>query len=96
MGINDILNLGSTAMTVSNSILHIASQCKNYRVIEVFILSKTFTSLLNSDLIDNVNNALRNKCQTYGYHFIDNKNITPEKLRKDSLDLTNTGVKVSS
>ena len=33
-GINDILNLGSTAETVSNSILHIADQCKNYGVNE--------------------------------------------------------------
>ena len=32
MGVNDILNLGSTAETVSNSILHIFNQCKNYGV----------------------------------------------------------------
>ena len=35
--INDILNLGSTGETVSNSILHIANQCKNYGVKEVSI-----------------------------------------------------------
>ena len=58
MGINDILNLGSTAETVSNSILHIANLCKNYGVKEVSISSVTCTTLLNSDLINYVNNAL--------------------------------------
>ena len=67
MGINDILNLGSTAETVSNSILHIANECKIYGVKVVAILSVTCTTLLNFDLINDVNNVLRDKCQTYGY-----------------------------
>ena len=71
MGVNDILNLGSTAETVSNSI--IANQCRNYGVKEVSISSVTCTTLLNSDLINDVNNTLRNKCQTSAYHFIDSK-----------------------
>ena len=91
MGVNDILNLGSTAETVSNSILDIANQCKNYGVREVSISSVTCTILLNFDLINDVNNALRNKCQTSSYHFINNNNITPEKLWKDGLHLTNFG-----
>ena len=78
--INGILNLGSTGETVSNSILHIANQCKNYGVKEVSISSVTCTTLLNSDLINDVNNALQNICQTSGYQFIDNNNITTEKL----------------
>ena len=91
MGINDILNLGSTAETVSNSILHIADQCKNYGIREISISSVTCTTLLNSDLINNVNNALRNKCQASDYHFINNNNITTERLWKDGLHLTNSG-----
>ena len=90
MGINNIWNLGSTVETVSNSILHIANQCKYYEVKEVSILRITCTTLLNSDLINNVNNALRNKCQTYGCHFIVN-NITTEKRWKDVLHVTNFG-----
>ena len=74
MGVNDILNIGSTAETVSNSILHIANQCRNYGVKEVSISSVTCTTLLNFDLINDVNNTLRNKCETSGYHFIDNNN----------------------
>ena len=87
MGVNDILNLGSTAETVSNSILHIANQSKNYWVKEVSISSVTCTTLLNSDRINDVNNALQNKFQTSGYHFIDNNDITKEKLWKDSLQI---------
>ena len=90
MGVNYILNLGSTAETVSNSISHIANQCKNYGVKEVSISSVTCTDLLNSDLINDVNNALQNKCQTSGYHFIDNNNIKTEKLCKDGLHLLNS------
>ena len=91
MGVNDILNLGSTAQTVSNSVLHIANQYRNYGVKEVAISRVACTTLLNSDLINDVNNTLRNKCQTSGYHFIDNNNITTEKLSKDDLHVTNSG-----
>ena len=90
MGVNDILNLGSTAETVSNSILHIAIQCKNYEVKEVSTLSVTCTTVLNFDLINDVNNALQNTCQTSGYHFINNNNITMEKLWKGGFHLTNS------
>ena len=86
MGINDILNLGSTAETVSNSILQITNQCRNYGVKEVSILSITYTTLVNSYLINDVNSAQRNKCQIYGYHFIDSNNIKTEKLWKDGLN----------
>ena len=68
IGANDILSLESTVNTVSNSILHIANQCKPYGVREVSILSVTCTTLLNSDLINDVINALRNKFQSSGYH----------------------------
>ena len=83
MGINDILNLGSTAETVSNSILHIANLCKNYGVKEVCISNVTGTTRPNSDLINDVNNALRNICRTSGYHFL--------LLWKDVLHLTSSG-----
>ena len=92
MGVNYILNLGSTAETVSNSILHIANQCKNYAVKEVSISSVTCTTLLKSNLMNDVNNALQNKCQTSGYHFIDNNSIKTEKLCKDGLHLINSGI----
>ena len=91
MGVNDILNLGSTVETVSNNILHIANQCRNYGVKEVSISSVTCTTLLNSDIINYVDNALQNKCQTSGYRFIDNNNITTETLWKNGLHLTNSG-----
>ena len=68
IGANDILSLESTVKTVSNSILHIANQCKLYGVKEVSIPSVTCTTLLNSDLINDVINALRNKFQSSGYH----------------------------
>ena len=57
MGDNDIVSLGSTTETVSNSILHIANQCRNNGVKEVSISSVTYTTLLNSDLINDVNNT---------------------------------------
>ena len=87
LSVNDILNLGSTAGKVSNSLLHIANQYRNYGVKEVSISSVTCTTLLNSDLINDVNNTLRNKYQTSGYHFIHSNNITTEKLWKDGLNL---------
>ena len=38
-----------------------------------------------------MNNALRNKCQTSDYHFVNNSNITTEKIWKDGLHLRNCG-----
>ena len=90
MGIN-ILNLVSTADAVSNSILHIANQCTNYGIKKVSISSVTGSILLNSNLLNEVKNALRSKCHTSGYHYIDNNKITMEKLWKDGLHLTNYG-----
>ena len=78
IGISNILNLVSTAETVSNSILHRANQCKYYGVKKDSISSITCATLLNCDLIN-------------GYHFIDNNNIITEKLWKDGLHLTNSG-----
>ena len=40
----------------------------------------------NSDLNNDVNNALRNNCQTSGYHVIDNNNIITEKFGKKTSD----------
>ena len=96
MGVNDILNLGSTGETVLNSILHIANLCINYGVKEVSISSVTCTTLLNSYHINDVNNTLRNKCQTSGYHFIDNNNITTEKLWKERRLTLNKGIIINN
>ena len=49
-----------------DSILDVANQYKNYGVNKVFISSVTCTTLLNSDIIDDVNNALQNKCPMTG------------------------------
>ena len=68
--------------TASNSNLHIANQCKNYGVKEASISRVTCMTLVNSDIINDVNNLLRNKCQTTGYHFIDNSNSTMENFGK--------------
>ena len=86
-----ILNLGSTTETVLNNISHIANQCKNYGVKEVSISTVTCTTLLNFDLINDLKNALRNKCQTSDNYFIDNNIITTETRWKDGLHLTNSG-----
>ena len=51
MAINDILNLGYTVETVSNSFLHTANQYKIMGVKEVSISSVTCTTPLSSDLI---------------------------------------------
>ena len=68
MEVNNIFNLESAAF-ISYSISHIANQFKNYEVKEISISSVTCTTLPNSDLTNDVNNALRNKCQTSGYQF---------------------------
>ena len=91
MDVNDILNLGSTVETVSNSILHIVHQFKKYSVKDVPISSVTCTTLLNSDLINDVNKALQNKCEISTYDFIDKNDVTTGKLSKDGLYLTNSG-----
>ena len=67
VSINDILNVESNAETISSSILQTDNQCRNYWVKDVFILSLTCSTLTKYELINNVNNAMRNKCETSGY-----------------------------
>ena len=66
VGIYGILKLGSTVETVSIDILHIVNQCKNYGVNRFSISSVTCTTLLNSDVMYDVNSALRIQCQITG------------------------------
>ena len=80
IGINDNLNLRPVSETVPDSTLHIANHCKNY---ENSISNGTSTTLLTPELINDVSNALRNKCQTSGYQF--KNNITMENFQKDGL-----------
>ena len=73
-------------LTCSEKLLQeLHQQVQHQQVKEVSISSVTCTNLLNSDLINNGNNALRNKCQTSGYHFIDNNNIKTKKLWNNGL-----------
>ena len=83
IGINGILNLGSAAKIILNSTLHKANQCRNCGVKDVIILSLTCSTLTNSELVNDVNNAIQNKCQTFAYHFIDNSNVTTDTLWKN-------------
>lgn len=80
IGINDNLNLRPVSETVPDSTLHIANHCKNY---ENSISNGTSTTLLTPELINDVSNALRNKCQTSGYQF--KSNITMENFQEDGL-----------
>ena len=91
MGINDLLNLGSSIETISNSVMNIASQCKTYGVKDVIVSSITFTTLLSTDLLQSVNEEIKKKCEENGYHYIDNSNITKKSLWQDGLHLTNAG-----
>ena len=83
IGINDSLNLRPVSETVPDSTLHIANHCKNYEVKEDSISNRTCTTLLSAEFINDVSNALRNKCQTSGYQF--KNNITMENFQKDGL-----------
>ena len=81
----------SATVTISSSILHIANQCRNSGVKDDFIWSLTYSRLTTSELINDVNNAIRNKCQTSGYQFFDNDNVITDKLWKNILHLRNSG-----
>ena len=59
MGVNDLLNLGSNAETVANSIINIANQCKTMGVADVIVSSITFTTLLPTDLLQCVNEEIK-------------------------------------
>ena len=83
LGINDSLNLRSVSETVPDNTLHITNHCKNYEVNEDSVSSRTCTTLLSAEFINDVSNALRNKCQTSGYQF--KNSITMENFQKDGL-----------
>lgn len=68
----------------------ITSQISFLTLFCIFFRSVTYATLLNSDLINDMNNALRNKCQISGDYFINN-NITRKKLCKNGWHWTNSG-----
>ena len=83
LGINDSLNLRPVSETVPDNTLHITNHCKNYEINKDSISNRTGTTLLSAEFINDVSNALRNKCQTSGYQV--KNSITMENFQKDGL-----------
>ena len=74
MGIIDILKRDSNIDVVTNNIINIAHECKNYVIKNIFVSGLTINNRLHLDFINAVNNALKLDCEKYDYNFIENSN----------------------
>ena len=70
IGINDLLKRGSNIDVLTNNIMNIANEGKNYRIKNIFVPGLTINNRLHSDFINAVNNTVNN--------FIENSNIRPD------------------
>ena len=81
MGVNELLKRDSDIDAVTNNnIMEIANECKSYGIKNIFISGLTINNRLLSDLIKNMNNALKLDCIKYGYRSIENCNILSDNL----------------
>ena len=78
MGVDDILNLGCNIDTVSKDIIDIANFSKN-------------VGAKQTSFFYQVSNSNKFLCQNHGYRFIDNSNVSSEKLWQEGLHLNNSG-----
>ena len=77
---------------VADDIIKIGKACYDNGVSKVFISSLVYNKNFNKQkLINEVNGILKEKCQTYGFTFIDNDNIKKEHLWKDGTHLNENG-----
>ena len=58
---------------------------------EVYISGLTFTTKMDPDTQEKVNNLIIKLCEDEGYRFINNGNITGRHLFKDGLHLLESG-----
>ena len=75
--INDLLsrmfnNVTVTVDSICNDIFEIALHCHNHNIGEVFISSVAYSSKVNHELIQQLNDLLYKGCIEHGYNFIDN------------------------
>ena len=77
---------------VADDIIKIGKACYDNGVSKVFISSLVYNKNFNKQkLINEVNGILKEKCQTYGFTFINNDNIKKEHLWKDGTHLNENG-----
>ena len=85
MGIKDLQK------SVTNNIINVANQCKNYGIKNIFVSDLTINNRLHLDFIKAANNDLKLDCVKYGYNFMENSNILPDNLWQYGLHLSNSG-----
>ena len=80
MGINHLLKRGSNIDVVTNTIMNVTNECKNYGIKSIFVSGLKNRNRLYSDFINALRNALKLEWVKYGYDFIKNSNILPDNL----------------
>ena len=89
--INNLLKRGSNIDIVTNNIMNVANECKNYGIKNILVSGLTINNHIHSNLINAFNNALKLGCVKYGYNLIEDTNKFPGNLWQDGLPLNNSG-----
>ena len=95
IGINDLLNCKGDIDQINNilwNIEHIVYKCRQYSVKNVFLSGLTIINRLPEQLIKEFKMSIWNICNwTPDCNYIDNANITPNKVCRDGLHLSGKG-----
>ena len=91
MDINDLLKQGPNIDVVTNNIMNIANECKNYGIKKIYVSGLVVNNRLHSDFNNAVNNALKLDCLKYGYNSIENGITLPNNFWQDGLRLNKSG-----
>ena len=92
VSINDLLNCEGDIDQINNilrNIEHVVYKCRQYGVKNVFLSGLTIANRLSEQLIKEFNMSIRNICsQAPDCDYIDNANIRPNEVCRDSLHLS--------
>ena len=91
MDINDLLKQDRNIEVVTNNIMNVANESKNYGINKINVSGLAVNNRLHSDFNNAVNKALNLDCLKYGYNSIENGITLPHNLLQDGLHLSNSG-----
>lgn len=94
VGINDLLRNkdNNDIENIAKNIIDFGLTCQRFKINKIFISAITFSKKINSNMLTQVNEAIRVLCSQHGFTFIPNTFIQMKHLWKDGVHLKEEGL----
>ena len=91
VGVNDLLNGKNPVNEIADEITDIGKTCREKGVKTIFISGIAFNKRIDYDVINRVNNDLKQNCDVQGFIYINNSEIFENDIWRDDLHLLESG-----